>query len=118
MNKRVKGVVSMGLLSLMMANVGYASSSTDIKLDDFSPKAQVYKSYVNVNDCTNPIIAGKYVVIFGNGGADMEATCPDHHPVMRNWQQKIGFGGLGAVSYGGGGASVRCCAVSYRWEPA
>jgi hypothetical protein len=70
-----------------------------------------YQSYVNTNDCTNAIYSGGFGVVAGSGGGHMNPTCPSDHPVMYNWQMNMGY----VANTGGGTASIKCCAVAYRW---
>lgn len=101
---------------VVSASVSYAASSTDLVLN--TTQARVYQSRVNTEDCTDPINSGSYIIVAGNGGTNMDISCPPHHPVMYNWQQQLGFGGIGMVSWGGGSARIRCCALIHEWNPA
>jgi hypothetical protein len=76
---------------------------------------QKYQSFVNTSDCIN-LTSSPYVIVLGNGGANMTLNCPASKPVMYSWQQNVGFGGLGAVSAGGGRSYVTCCSVGHKWS--
>jgi hypothetical protein len=111
--------ISIACMLLALTTLCHATSSTDAGLLPNVKKMtpQSYQAKVNTNDCTAPIQSSPYVIIAGNGGANMNLTCPPHHPVMYHWQQEIGFGGLGAVSMGGGNARITCCALTHVWQP-
>ncbi len=79
--------------------------------------AQGFQSYVNTENCTQPIRSSAYVIVAGNGGANMRLTCPPEKPVMYGWRQEVGYGGWPAVSFGGGASWITCCAVSHQWKP-
>jgi hypothetical protein len=76
---------------------------------------QKYQSYVNTNDCIK-LTSSPYVIVLGNGGANMNLTCPASRPVMYRWQQQVGFGGILSVSSGGGSSNITCCAVAQKWS--
>lgn len=79
---------------------------------------QQLESNVNLEDCTTPISSGAYVIAAGVGGRTMSLACPESHPVMYNWQQTVGYGGIGVVSWGGGESWTRCCAMKHQWQAA
>lgn len=112
---RFKRVIPFALALMVSANLCQATSSTDLQ-----PKggaSRVYQSRVNTSDCTAPIWSTPYVITAGWGGTFMDLTCPDHHPVMYNWQQELFFGGPLVVAWGGGHAKIRCCALKHEWYP-
>ena len=77
-------------------------------------KTQKYQSYVDTNDWIT-LPSSPYVIAAGNGGTNMNLTCPTDRPVMYQWTQHLGFAGFIYVSSGGGNSTVRCCAVAHKW---
>lgn len=82
-------------------------------------KRQERVSYVDVDDknCVD-LPTPKYVIVAGNGGTNMDLRCPPDHPIMREWRQRLGFGGFLWVSSGGGYATGKCCAMKSKWTTA
>jgi hypothetical protein len=101
-----------GYLSVVLSGSCFAESSTDLIPRQTQP--QTLKASVDTNDC-EPLDAGKYVIVLGNGGTNMKVSCPSRRPVMLAWEQELGFGGFGAVSWGGGEGKAKCCAVRHDW---
>lgn len=100
-------------LSLLFPLSGYAANdSSQIKRIQGAP--QKYVSYVNTEDCVT-LQSSAIVIVLGNGGGKMDLTCPQEKPVMYNWKQEVGYGGIVSVSSGGGDTKVTCCAVGHKW---
>lgn len=115
MSIKLKKSMLMGVVCfyLSASNLGFATSSADVKPESESPMAS--QTNVDTSNCTSPIKSSPYVIVFGNGGANMSVTCPANYPIMHTWKQQVGFGGIGAVSHGGGSSSIVCCAVKRDW---
>lgn len=114
MSNRVNKSVLMGLVCLVGAiNLSYAATSTDMK--PYAEQPMANQTNVDTSNCTSPIKSSPYVIVFGNGGANMNVSCPANYPIMHTWKQQVGYGGLGAVSHGGGYSSIVCCAVKREW---
>lgn len=79
-------------------------------------KREKLVSYVDVDErnCI-ALPTPKYVIVAGNGGTNMDLRCPADHPIMREWKQRLGFGGFLWVSSGGGYATGKCCALKSKW---
>lgn len=114
MSKSVNKSVLMGLVCLFGAmNLSFAATSTDMKPTAEQPMAS--QTNVDTSNCTSPIKSSPYVIVLGNGGANMNVSCPANYPIMHTWKQQVGYGGFGAVSHGGGYSSIVCCAVKHDW---
>jgi hypothetical protein len=102
---------------LLISSLSYALGSTDVR-----PRGglvpQNYQSYVDINNCTAPIESSPYIIVLGNGGANMNLSCPADRPVMYGWRQEVGFGGFSAVQAGGGRSWITCCGVKHKWAEA
>jgi hypothetical protein len=99
---------------IMFASLCYADSTEIKPLAAATP--QTYQADVDTSDCTDPIKSTPYIIVLGNGGANMDLTCPKERPVMYNWHQEVGFGGPGWVSSGGGNTKISCCALKHSWQ--
>jgi hypothetical protein len=112
----MKRILFILIIGLQQTHYCIAKSSTNLV-----PPAGLIphslQSYVDTKTCTKPIKSLPYVIVAGNGGANMNLTCPPTHPVMYGWRQEVGFGGLLAVQAGGGASWIVCCAVGHKWAP-
>jgi len=108
-------IASFLLQSLPVLAAPPAQVSDSTRLNPSKPSQYMsYQGYVDTNNCVT-LTSSPYVIILGNGGADMRLTCPADHPVMVNWNFQVGYGGLLVVQDGGGVAKAQCCAVAHQW---
>lgn len=101
-------------MAMLAGSPVYAVGSTGI-----SPQASLQpyhqESYIDTQRCSTPIQSSPYVIVAGNGGANMNLHCPADKPVMYGWRQQVGFGGIFSVQAGGGRSWITCCAMNHRW---
>jgi hypothetical protein len=89
------------------------SDSTVINANKVNTTNKV--SYINRGDCI-VLQSSPYVIVAGNGGGNMNLTCPAERPVVSNWRFEVGYGGILAVNAGGGQSWITCCSVGHKWE--
>lgn len=108
---------SLCFVLIVVSISSFAAESTDLgPRKDLVPHS--LQSYVDTNHCTAPIQSSPYVIVLGNGGANMRLSCPPDRPVMYGWHFRVGYGSLtSAVQVGGGRTWITCCPFGYKWVP-